>query len=87
MEMLENLQEYMIPIVIGICFILGQIIKEVDKKEVITDYLALILPVAGVLLAFWIESGVLTPYTLFGGLASGWASTGLWEGYKATVKK
>lgn len=87
MEFLESLQEYMIPVIIGICFIIGQIIKSVDKKELITDYLSLILPIVGILLAFWIEEGQITPYVLFGGLASGWASTGVWEGYKATIKK
>ena len=87
MDILSGLQEYLIPMVIGVCFILGQIIKSVDKKEVISDYLPLILPVVGVLLAAWIESFIITPEVLFAGLASGWASTGLWEGYKAAIKR
>lgn len=86
MEILEGLQEYIIPIIIGTCFIIGQIVKAVDKEETIQAYLPLVLPVLGVLLAFWIE-GTINPEVLFGGLASGWASTGLWEGYTSIVKK
>lgn len=84
---LEILQEYMIPFILAFCFIVAEIIKKVDKEERIVDYLSLILPLLGIVLAIWIEGFILTPDTLLRGLASGWASTGAWESIKATISK
>ena len=73
---MEFLNGYTIPVIVGICLIVGYIvkhwIKDVDNKIIPT-----LCAVLGVVLAVWMYWGNITPDVILMGLASGLASTGL----------
>lgn len=75
------LNEYMVPVIVGLCLCVGYIvkhwIKDVDNKVIPT-----LCAVVGVLLAAWMQWPNITPETLLAGLASGLASTGLHQAVK-----
>lgn len=80
---IEILTEYMVPVIIGICLIVGYIfkhwIKDVDNKVIPT-----VVAVLGALIAVWMN-GTITPEILLKGLASGLASTGLHQVFKQWI--
>lgn len=69
------LNEFAIPVIIGICLCLGYIIKTSITK-INNKYIPLIMAVTGVLLNVWIN-GTINPNIILGGLFSGLCSTGL----------
>ena len=73
---MDFLNEYMVPVIIGICLCVGYIVKhwvkDIDNKIIPT-----LCAVLGVLVAVWINWGNITPEVVLSGLASGLASTGL----------
>ena len=81
---IEFLTNYMAPVIIGICLIVGYIVKhwinDVDNKIIPTLCAAL-----GVLVAFWINWGNITPDVLLTGLTSGLAATGLHQAFKQLI--
>lgn len=81
---IEFLSDYMIPVIVGICLLVGFIvkhwIKDVDNKIIPT-----LCAVVGVVVAFWIHWGNITPEVLLMGLASGLASTGLHQAFKQFI--
>ena len=81
---IEFLAEYMMPVIMGICLIVGYIVKhwisDVDNKIIPT-----VCAVLGVLLALWMHWGNFTPEVLLTGLVSGLASTGLHQAFKQLV--
>ena len=81
---MEFLNDYMIPVIIGIWLMVGYSvkhwIKEVDNK--IVPALCAIL---GVLLALWMNWGNITPEVVLSGLTSGLASTGLHQAFKQLI--
>lgn len=70
------LNEYMVPVIIGICLCVGFIVKkwvaDVDNKWIPT-----ICALLGVAVAVWISWPVVNPGVILSGLASGLASTGM----------
>lgn len=81
---IEFLSEYMIPVIIGICLLVGYIVKhwisDVDNKIIPT-----LCAVLGVLLAVWISWGNITPEVILSGMVSGLASTGLHQAFKQLI--
>lgn len=81
---IEFLAEYMMPVIMGICLIIGYIVKhwvsDVDNKIIPT-----LCAVLGVLLALWMNWGNFTPEVLLTGLVSGLASTGLHQAFKQLI--
>lgn len=79
------LNDYAIPVIIGICLCLGYIIKtsitKIDNK-----YIPLIMSIVGVVLNAWINKNI-TPAILLGGMFSGICSTGLHELFRNTFTK
>lgn len=75
---LEFLNEFIVPVILGICLIVGYIVKkwlpDVDNKFIPT-----IVAVLGVVISVWVNSFTFTPEIVLQGLASGLASTGLYE--------
>ena len=83
---MEFLNEFMVPVIMGICLCVGYIVKrwvnDVDNK-----YIPTLCAVLGVLLAFWMNWGNITPEVLLMGLASGLASTGLHQAFTQLLNK
>lgn len=80
------LQEYTVPVILVACLIMGYVIKHTPAiSEKLTDYIPLIVAVLGGLLGV-LEDG-LTTMAIVSGMASGLASTGLHQAYKAFIDK
>ena len=73
---MEMLSEYVVAAVIGICFAVGYILKNLVPSDKINRYIPLIMGCLGVVLNTWINEWSFTPSVLLGGLASGLAATG-----------
>lgn len=83
---IEFLSDFMIPVIVGICLLVGYIvkhwIKDVDNKIIPT-----LCAVLGVLLAIWVNWGNITPEVILSGLVSGLASTGLHQAFTQFLGK
>ena len=77
---IEFLTEYMVPVIMGICLIVGYILKH-WVKDADNRLIPTVCAVLGVAIAIWMEWAV-TPEILLKGLASGLASTGLHQAFR-----
>lgn len=83
---MEFLNDFMMPIILGICLCIGYIVKK-WIKDVDNKYIPTIVSVFGVMLAVWISDWTLTPNILLSGLISGLGSTGLHQLFKQYIEK
>lgn len=78
------LQNYLVLVIVGICFCIGYLIKTtfnfIDNK-----YIPLIMAILGLCLNIWINKAV-SPDIILGGMASGLASTGMHQTFKNLKK-
>ena len=79
---MEFLNEFMIPVVIGLCLCTGYVIKK-WVKDVDNKYIPTIVTILGIILSVWINNWVFTPEVILGGMISGLASTGLHQLFKS----
>jgi hypothetical protein len=81
---MEFLNNFMIPVIMGICLMVGYIVKhwvkDVDNKIIPT-----LCAVLGVVVAVWMYWGNITPEVILMGLASGLASTGLHQAFTQLI--
>lgn len=70
------LNEFIVPVIAGICLIVGYILKK-WIKDVDNKFIPTILGVLGVFLAIWMNHWAITPEILLQGLVSGLGATGL----------
>lgn len=73
---MDFLNEFMMPVVLGICLCTGYVVKK-WIKDVDNKYIPTVCAVLGIFLAVWISGWEFTPKVLLGGLVSGLASTGM----------
>ena len=78
------LNEYFIPVIVGICLCVGYVIKTSIHK-VNNSFIPMILSILGLLINIWINH-TLNPSIVLGGLFSGLASTGLHQLFKNLIK-
>lgn len=83
MEFFEIVKDYIVIGVIIICLIVGFILKNLVKTDKINKFIPLIMAVLGILLNVWFSGWVFNPTVFIGGLVSGLASSGAYDGYKA----
>lgn len=83
---MEFLSQFSIPIVVGICLCIGYILKNVVPTDKINKFIPLIMGCLGLGVNIWINLDI-TPEILLGGLASGLASTGLYEAFRNFINK
>ena len=83
---MEFLNEFMMPVVLGICLVIGWIVKkwiaDIDNK-----YIPTIVTVLGAVLAVWITGWSVTPEIILSGLITGAASTGLHQLFTQFIEK
>ncbi|WP_143322875.1 phage holin family protein [Clostridium sp. HBUAS56010] len=83
---MEFLNEFMLPVVLGICLCFGYILKN-WVKDVDNKYIPTICAVIGVVLASWLSNWAVTPQIVLSGMVSGLASTGFHQALKQYIEK
>ena len=83
---MEFLNQFSIPVIVGICLCVGYMLKNVVTTDKVNKFIPLIMGVLGLGLNMWISLGV-SPEIILGGLVSGLASTGLYEAFRQFIKK
>lgn len=83
---MEFLNEFMLPVVLGICLCVGYVIKQ-WVKDVDNKYIPTICAVLGIVLAAWINSWVITPQVILSGAVSGLSSVGCHQLFKQYLEK
>ena len=83
---MEFLNQFSIPLVVGICLCIGYILKNVVPSDKINKFIPLIMGCLGLGVNIWVNLDI-TPEILLGGLASGLASTGLYEAFKNFINQ
>lgn len=82
---LDFLQDYYIPVIVGICLCLGYIVKkwiaDVDNK-----YIPTMNALVGLLLALWLHSWRISPDIILAGMFSGLAATGVYELFRQLLE-
>ena len=83
---MEFLNEYMIPVVLGICLAVGWVVKkwvpDIDNK-----YIPTIVTILGAVLAIWFNGWIATPEIILSGLITGAASTGMHQLFTQYIEK
>lgn len=83
---MDFLNDYIVLVVIGICLCVGYVIKNLIPNDKINRFIPLIMGILGVFLNIWINGFTLTAEIILGGLASGLASTGMYEAFAQFIK-
>ena len=85
MDIITTIEPFIIPIIMGTCFILGEIIKPMNFVD--SKFIPAIMAVVGVFMGVWLNGFAFSPEILLGGLASGLASTGMHQLFKQFIEK
>lgn len=83
---MEFLNDFMIPVIIGVCLCVGYIVKH-WIKDINNKIIPTLCAVLGVLMAVWVNWGNITPEVILSGLVSGLASTGLHQAFTQFITK
>ena len=83
---MEFLNDFFVPIVVGICLCVGYAIKHFIPSDKVNKFIPIIVSAVGVFINTWHNGFLFTPEILLGGLASGLASTGLHQAFKQFVE-
>ena len=84
---MEFLNDYLVLIVVGICLCVGFVLKELIPTDKVNRFIPLIMAILGIFLNVWLNGFAFTPEILLGGMASGLASTGMYEMFRNFIKK
>lgn len=84
---MEFLNEYSIPVIVGICLCVGFILKNLVTTDKINKFIPLIVAVIGVVVNAWLNAWTITPEILLSGMFSGLASTGMHQLFKQFIEK
>lgn len=86
---LTTISTYLVPSIVILCLLVGYIIKNLIPNDAVNRFIPLIVGVLGIVAAVSTALTAGTPISvdiIVAGLASGLASTGLFEGYKNLLK-
>lgn len=81
---MEMFTTYIVPVIVGICLIVGFLIKNFTGAE--NKYIPVVVTVLGVALAVWMNWPAVTPEVILGGAVSGLASTGMHQLFKQWIE-
>ena len=84
---MEFLNEYSVPVIVGICLCIGFILKNLVATDKINKFIPLIVAVIGVVVNAWLNTWTVTPEILLSGMFSGLASTGMHQLFKQFIEK
>ena len=77
---MEMFASYVVPVIVGICLIVGYLMKNVTGAD--HRAIPVVVTVLGVALAVWMNWPAITPEIILGGAVSGLASTGMHQLFK-----
>ncbi len=83
---MEFLQEFSVPVVMGLCLCTGYVLKHLVPSEKINRFIPLVVATLGCLVNIWLSGFQITPQILLGGMVSGLSSTGLYEAFHSFLK-
>ena len=83
---MEFLNDYVVLVILGICYCVGFILKHAVHNEVLDRLIPLIMGALGIFLNVWASGWAITPSIILGGLASGLAATGTNQIFKQLTK-
>ena len=84
---MEFLNEYSVPVIVGICLCIGFILKNLVTTDKINKFIPLIVAIIGVVVNAWLNAWTVTPEILLSGMFSGLASTGMHQLFKQFIEK
>ena len=84
---MDFLNEFSIPVIVGICLCIGFVLKNLVKTEKVNKFIPLIVAVLGVVINVWLNAWTITPDILLAGMFSGLASTGMHQMFKQFINK
>lgn len=82
---MDFLNEYTMPVVLGICLCTGYIMKQ-WIKDIENKYIPTLCALLGIVCAAWLSEGSITPQVILSGLVSGLASTGMHQIFKQYIE-
>ncbi len=85
-HIMEFLNEFMLPVVLGICLCFGYVLKN-WIKDVDNKYIPTICAILGIVTSAWLSNWTVTPQVVLSGMISGLASTGLHQAMKQWIEK
>lgn len=86
---LSAISAYLVPSIVILCLLVGYIVKNFISTDAVNKYIPLIVGVLGVVASVFTAlttGNVVTVDIIVSGLASGLASTGLFEAYKNLIE-
>ena len=83
---MEFLNEYMVPTVLGICLVVGWVIKK-WIPDLNNKYIPTIVTILGAFLTVWINNWSITPEIILSGVVTGAASTGMHQLFTQFIEK
>lgn len=83
---MEFINDYLVLIVIGICLCVGYVLKNLVPGEKVNKFIPTIMAVLGIIVNLWVNSFAVSPEIILGGMASGLASTGMYEAFSQFLK-
>lgn len=85
---IEFLNDYFIPVIVGICLCVGYIIKKwIPNSAIDNKLIPTICGALGLVISIVINWGAITPEIILGGLFSGLAATGLHQAFTNLIKE
>ena len=84
---MDFLNEFSIPVIVGICLCIGFVLKNLVTTEKVNKFIPLIVAVIGVVINVWLNAWTITPDILLAGMFSGLASTGMHQMFKQFINK
>lgn len=81
MEMFSN---YIIPVILGICLVVGYIVKNFTGAD--NRMIPALVTALGVALAVWMNWPAISPEVILGGAVSGLASTGMHQMFRQWIE-
>ena len=83
---MDFLNKFIIPIVLGICLVIGWVIKK-WITDINNKYIPTIVTILGAILAVWFNEWAMTPEIILSGLITGASSTGMHQLFKQFIEK
>ena len=85
MEMMDFLQTYNVPVIVGICLCVGYLIKK-SLRFISNQYIPVILGCLGLVINIVLNVESITAEVILAGLFSGLASTGMHNIFKNLIE-